>query len=407
MLDLPAKTVYADPDVHTRPHCAERLGRMLPHIACNDIRALDDAALEAVFEIGKKRHGKDGFGDDAVLVFTTFDDRRGDWYYHWRDESAAHQGVCQPALELNIVDGCAFRCAYCGFGRYIVFYLDVERFMDGLAGIFARYPNQRLYKYSNMSDLLAFEPELCAVQPMVELFTGQSDRYLMLFTKSDNVGFLEHLDHRAHTIISWSLTSDTVSRLIDERAATLDERIEAMRRAQAAGYIVRARLGPIVPVREWRREYADLIELLFARTSPDLVTVELLGWMSFPDLVQVIDRDLVDPAYLAGAQAEAEELREITWGPFTQAQHEEVYRFCLEVVKRLSPRTPVAVCHGSAETWHLLGDLMGMTPENYVCNCGPASAPGGALYEELHRHRGRIAALGRPGPDLLETGWLP
>ena len=27
--------------------------------------------------------------------------------------------------------------------------------------------------------------------------------------------------------------------------------------------------------------------------------------------------------------------------------------------------------------------LMGMTPTDYVCNCGPLSAPGGRLYDRL------------------------
>ena len=31
-----------------------------------------------------------------------------------------------------------------------------------------------------------------------------------------------------------------------------------------------------------------------------------------------------------------------------------------------------------------LGTLMGMAPDNYVCNCGPQSTPGGTLYDELH-----------------------
>ena len=185
---------------------------------------LADGALRNVLDIGKRRHGKDGFGDDAVLVFTTFEEARLGWYYHWRDEAGRHGGACQPGISINIVDGCVFRCAYCGFGRYIVFFLDVERLIDGLADCFARYPSQRLYKYSNMTDLPPFEPELDAVRPMVERFSQEKNRYLMLFTKSDNVDFLSGLDHRGHTVISWSVTSDSVSRAVDKRAASMHER---------------------------------------------------------------------------------------------------------------------------------------------------------------------------------------
>jgi len=221
MLAIPAKRVYIDPAVYENDNCRRRLERMLPNVRCDDVRPLDWAAMQSVFAIGQRRHGKDDFGDDAVVVFTTFDEKRAGWFYHWRDEAKMAEGACQPALELNIVDGCVFRCAYCGFGRYIIFYLDLERFMDGLDNVFTKYPSQRLYKYSNMTDLPPFEPELDSIRPMVERFAHEPDRYLMLFTKSDNVDFLKDIEHRGHTIISWSITCDTASRLFDKRAATM------------------------------------------------------------------------------------------------------------------------------------------------------------------------------------------
>ena len=384
MLTIPARTVYIDPAIKARPNCQRRLDRVLPHVRCGDVRQLDQSALQRVLETSQRRHGKDDFGDDAVLVFTTFDERRCDWYYHWRDEAAATGGACQAALELNIVNGCVFRCAYCGFGRYIVFYLDVERLLAGLDDVFARYPDQRLYKYSNMTDLPPFEPELDAIPPLVARFAREPDRYLMLFTKSDNVAFLRDLDHRGHTIVSWSLTCDTASRLVDKRTPSLGERIAAMALVQQAGYRVRARLSPVVPVVNWREEYADLFRQLFARVKPDLVTMELLGWMDVDDALAIFDRELLDPAAIGAAEQARAELKGVPWGPFTQQTHEDVYRFCIEMVRQLSPQTPVAVCHGSPATWQALGGLMRMSPTDYLCNCGPQSTPGGKLYDTWH-----------------------
>jgi len=50
------------------------------------------------------------------------------------------------------------------------------------------------------------------------------------------------------------MSGPTQSRLIDKRTPTTEQRIDAMRKAQSAGYLVRARLSPIVPVRNWRDE---------------------------------------------------------------------------------------------------------------------------------------------------------
>lgn len=384
MLEIPAKTAYIDPAIYDAPNCRARLERMRPHLVCDDVREYDAAAREAVAAISRRRHGKDDFGDDTVVVFTTFDPDRKGWYYNLRHDAEAFRNCgacCQTALQLNLVDGCVFRCAYCGFGRVLVIALDVERFMAGLDEVFAQYPAQRLYKFSNMTDLPPFEPELDAVPPMVARFAREEGRYLMLFTKSDAIDFLLDLDHRGHTIVSWSMSSATPSRVIEKRTPTMEARIEAMRKAQAAGYLVRARLSPIVPVRNWRDEYGEFFEKLFAACRPDLVTLELLGWFDVEDLPRVIPVELLDPAAYATAGAAAEELHGVRSGPFTEATHQEIYRFCIETCKRLSPATPVSVCHGTPATWEALGSLMGMSPEHYICNCGPMSTPGDALYD--------------------------
>ena len=387
MLRIPAKVIYIGPSVRARPECLRRLEAMLPHFKCDDTRDLPAGGLEEVRAIGHRRHGKDDFGDDCVVAFTTYETHREGWFHHFRDAGdfrANHGGTCQTAVELNIVAGCAFRCAYCGFGRYLILNLDVERFVAGLDNVFAAHPHQRLFKYSNMTDLPAFEPELDAVAPMIRRFAAEADRYLMLFTKSDNVDFLLGLPHGGRTIVSWSLSCETASRHIDKRTASLKERIEAMRKCQAAGYLVRARLSPIVPVRNWRAEYRDLFEKLFAACRPDVVTLELLGWFDFADLAELLPRDLIDDEAYAAAESDAGQLAGVHWGPFPESVHRDVYRFCIETVRGLSPGTPVSVCHGTDETWDALGSLMDMDPHRYICNCGPDSTPGGTLYDQLH-----------------------
>jgi len=384
VLEIPAHTVWIDRRIEHHPECRRRLERVLPHVHCEDIRYYDGTPGEEFFSVSKRRHGKDDFGDNAVLAFSTYDSNRYGFFFHWRDEAAIHGGACQPAMELNIVEGCVFRCAYCGFGRRVHFTLDVERIIAGLEAEFAKHPQQRLYKFSNMTDLPAFEPEIDIIPPMVRRFAREKDRYLMLFTKSDNVAFLRDIDHRGHTVISWSLTADSASRMLDKRTATMEERIAAMGEMQSAGYLVRARLSPIIPVKNWEQEYRTLFERLFASVEPDLVTLELLGWMKFNDLLTIVSPELLDEVLLEEARAHSDELNDVMWGPFTQDAHEKVYRFCIETVKELSPRTPVSVCHGTVATWKALGNLMGMTPEQYICNCGPSSAPGGTLYDEFH-----------------------
>jgi len=157
-----------------------------------------------------------------------------------------------------------------------------------------------------------------------------------------------------------------------------------MEKAQQAGYIVRARLSPIIPVQDWRNEYTELFEYLFACVQPDLVTLELLGWMDYQDLNSIFNIDLLNPAVVKSAEQAANELKNIPWGPFTEEVHEEIYRFCIETIQRISPKTPISICHGTDRVWTLLGSMMNMRPDNYLCNCGPDTAPGALLYHHWH-----------------------
>jgi len=124
---------------------------------------------------------------------------------------------------------------------------------------------------------------------------------------------------------------------------------------QQAGYRVRARLSLIIPVANWREEHTNLLEQLFARVMPDLVTLELLGWMTVADMKAIFSPSFLDADALQQAEAAREELSDVPWGPFTQQTHEDIYSFCIAAVQRLSPQTPVSVCHSTPATWKALG----------------------------------------------------
>jgi len=81
MIEISARKVLIDPEIYERSNCRERLDRVLPFIQCDDVDELKPGDMENVLKIGKRRHGKDDFGDAEVLVFTTFGENRRHWHY--------------------------------------------------------------------------------------------------------------------------------------------------------------------------------------------------------------------------------------------------------------------------------------------------------------------------------------
>jgi spore photoproduct lyase len=67
-----------------------------------------------------------------------------------------------------------------------------------------------------------------------------------------------------------------VSRKYEVGAPTFERRLNAAHRVQQAGYPVRIRLDPIVPFDGWQDAYADTIDRIFEKISPDRITLGTL-----------------------------------------------------------------------------------------------------------------------------------
>ncbi|MGD8238497.1 MAG: hypothetical protein PVH68_08105 [Armatimonadota bacterium] len=420
MNELSPENVYVTADVHDRPECAARLERMLACIECDSVEtAADDAALARIAaERGWARTAKWGTikdRRDPDIVFTTakFHDAerqreraerhpdlrardllgyhtcwfRPDGEPEWR---RSRKGiVCQSAYQLHSIAGCPFRCHYCGLGGLIRVLLNMEEYCGRLDEWLELAPDQRLYKWDNQTDVLCFEPEYGASNLLVDYFARSEHQYLEIYAgKSDNVDFLLDLEHRGRTILQWSIGARTQTDIFEEQTASMEARIEAARRCQEAGYIVRFRFSPIIPVKNWREENAELIRLIFERTKPDVISLCAFGWMDVDEARECLDCSLLDEDFVAAMEAAAPFVRErgYTSGGGRPMPHDAravMFDFLIGEIRRASPDTVVALCLETEEMWRTFADRLGMTPGNYVCNCGPMSTPGGALYDRL------------------------
>ncbi|MCK5801808.1 MAG: hypothetical protein KAI66_03200 [Lentisphaeria bacterium] len=300
---------------------------------------------------------------------------RGDGTPEWRKKRNA---VCQPAWQLHSATGCPFRCAYCWFGNVI----NIRVNMEDLAAFTEREivrldPPQTIWKWDNQTDINCFEPEYDAVRPLVESFAKQREHYLLLYTgKSDNVDFMLDYDHKGQTIIQWSLSPRTQSLKLEPLTAPWDARVESMRKCEEAGYQVRFRFSPIMPVNNWREEYTELIELIFAKTHPDVCALCMFGWMDFEQAERCLDLSLWDPIYVEAMRAAAPFLKGQRTGPIPHDARAELYQHLIDEITRVSPKTPIALCLDTPEMWRQFEDQLNQTAEEYVCVCGPYCSPG-------------------------------
>jgi len=388
---FPTQRVLLVEDVRADERAARRAGRIVAALGCGrpDVISREEATRLWRDRPAKRPHpfhrrtGAFDYSAGWTLILDTYvdDDRPGDGVPRatFRDGGAQMEGrgVCRSALEIHGAIGCYHRCAYCHCDPFFVVACDLESLAERLPAYFARHPAQRLYKFDNLTDTICLEPEWGSSELLVPLFGATEDKYLLLYTKSDNVDHLLPLEHNGHTIVNWSMSTLTQSRMIETGAPDTRERIAAMAKCRDAGYVVRVRISPVVPLERWRAEVVDLVEELFAAAAPDSVTVDVVGWCVPEAFEEIVDVSLLDEAFRS-------HLRRTAGRPNPEGEkylfdHElrrTVLSHVVAEVKRRSPGTPVALCNETRRMWGDLGDLLGATPENYVCCCGPDCAPG-------------------------------
>jgi len=383
------------------PPARARFERVMTRVRTPEVRTVSDAELDELIErngwAGSRRvSGRKRVGDPPIIFDTMRFPPQG-WQegepldrahrnvlthlWDYRDRpgnfNPSEGVVCQPGYGFHTARGCIFACDYCYFEHMLLLVVNLEALLERLDPVVRGVHGPTLWKWDNQSDTLCFEPEMGAARLFVEYFSQFDDKYLMLYTKSDNVDHLLDLDHRGRTIACWTLNAYTQSREIERGAATMEERIEAARKCQQAGYTVRFRFSAVCPVRDWERENREMLDLLFARVQPDLITLETLSRMpTYAMFENTMDPALFEPRFLEAIRGARGEMQGKIWGPFPDDAREEMYRFFIEQIRERSPTTPVALCQEPPVMWERLADVLEFAPDKYVCACAKESVPG-------------------------------
>ena len=73
--------------------------------------------------------------------------------------------------------------------------------------------------------------------------------------------------------MSFSLNAFPVAERWEKGAPSVERRIEAAGEVADAGYEVRIRIDPMIPVENWERCYIQLIDEIFSRLVPERITL--------------------------------------------------------------------------------------------------------------------------------------
>jgi spore photoproduct lyase len=270
--------------------------------------------------------------------------------------------VCPHFLELKWAYGCPYDCAWCylkGTFRFqpkgkLPVVKPYEKIELHTRAFLERVSVPEILNTGEIADSLMHEhAKLPFSKFIIPIFETQQRHKVLFLTKSSNVGNLLEIQPHNQVIISFSLNAVPVSDRWEKAPAVL-QRIEAAKKVFDAGYEVRIRIDPMVPVENWRKHYSRLLDILFDKFTPERITLgSLRGLQS--TINGCSDRSWVH--YLKESS---------NWGK--KIDFETRYDMYAAIVGQLSSKykySHVALCKETVQMWNALK----MNYTKIKCNC--------------------------------------
>jgi len=195
--------------------------------------------------------------------------------------------ICPHFMLLAWANGCMYNCSWCYLkgtfrfygqkpnGRVPIILKDRKRIAKEIVAFLKADLPPEIINTGELSDSLLDEGSDPFSSWIMQYFNGTRHKVLFL-TKSTNIdNFLKH-EWQKNAILSWSINATEVAKRWELYAPTPEQRLEAAKKVADAGYEVRLRIDPMVPILDWQRHYQELVDMVFSKLEPSRVTLGCL-----------------------------------------------------------------------------------------------------------------------------------
>jgi Spore photoproduct lyase len=266
---------------------------------------------------------------------------------------------------------CPYGCKYCylagtqgvKFSPTVKIYVNLPEMLDEIDRIARQFKRPKTFYIGKLQDALALDSLTAYSTVVIPFFAEHPWARLALLTKSTCIGRLTELEHRGHSILSWSVNPPEVFEIFEENVPSVEERLKAMRRVALAGYPVRAVMMPIIPVEGWQKLYTTFTEHLI-QTVP-IQRLTLGGVCIYRGARHLMEQKIgVDNAISAHIDADSPQAGDGR-ARYSQKLRQKAYSLIIQVAKRLRPDLELALCLEEEVLWRSvgLGEHIGR------CNC--------------------------------------
>jgi len=265
---------------------------------------------------------------------------------------------------------CPYGCKYCylsgtqgvKFSPTVKIYVNLPEMLTEIDRVARRLQKTTAFYIGKLQDALALDSLTAYSTLIIPFFAEHPFARLILLTKSAYIDRLTKLEHRGHSILTWSVNPPIVCQVSEENVPNIEARLEAMYQAASLGYPVRAVMMPIIPIDGWQEVYANFTRHLI--TTIPLQRLTLGGVCSYKAARFLMERKLggKNPISL---NINDEEKSADGRTRYSISKRQEIYTHIMQVALSLRPELEIALCLEEKGLW----DKTGLENNLGHCNC--------------------------------------
>jgi len=271
--------------------------------------------------------------------------------------------VCPHFMELKWANGCNFDCSWCYLNGTLRFrpmgknpYLkDKEKILAHLEEYLRTEKTPSVLNSGELSDSLVYEGKSFSLsKDIIPLFKEQKSHKLLLVSKSSNVSGILKSESQKSIIASFSINALPIAKRWEKKAPSPDLRIKAAKKLHDAGYKVRLRIDPMVPIQTWEKDYSDLVDMVYHNLKPERITFgSLRGLQSTINFCP--DKSWTN--YLKDRS---------NWGlKAPDDKRKEMYMMLIDKIREYDSDCDIAMCKETVGMWREID----MDWKKIKCNC--------------------------------------
>ena len=160
---------------------------------------------------------------------------------------------------------CIFDCEYCFLqgmymSAYILLFVNIDDFKKEIDLKLENQKSKTMFFAGYDNDCLALDNITKFSKDFIPWFELKKNTYLELRTKSSNISELKKLKPSLNTIISFTLSPETIQKQYEKWSCSLKKRIKALNTLQSLNWLVAIRIEPII----YSNDYVDIYSNFFA-----------------------------------------------------------------------------------------------------------------------------------------------